>query len=470
MSNIKENKMGTMPVNLLLITMTLPMMASMLVQALYNIVDSMFVAKISEEALTALSLAFPVQNLMIGVATGTGVGMNALLSRSLGEKDYDRVNKAAGNGILLVLLASVLFILFGIFGSRLFFSVQTDDAKIIEYGVQYVLICCVGSPFLYLGITFERLMQSTGKTVLSMITQGIGAITNIILDPIFIFKDPLKELGINLGFNTEFGLGLGVIGAALATVAGQVVATIVGFTLNQSFNKEVRISLKSLRLHGETVGRIYSVGIPSIIMMAIGSVMNFALNKMLISFFSTTAAAVLGAYYKIQSFAFMPIFGMNNGVVPIIAYNYGAGKRSRIMKSIKLAVFYATCIMLIAVAVFQIFPEQLLTMFSASEEMIKIGVPAFRIISLHYILAGFCIAIGSVFQAFGKGVLSMIVSICRQMVVLLPAALILALIFPDNINAFWFCFITAEVVSATVSLICFKSIHKNLISKIPDNV
>lgn len=453
MSNFKENKMGTMPVNRLLITMTLPMMASMLIQALYNIVDSMFVAQINEEALTALSLAFPVQNLMIGVATGTGVGMNAMLSRALGEKDNDRVNKAASNGVLLVLMASVLFILFGIFGSRMFFESQTDDKLIIEYGVQYVTIVTLGSPFLYLSIISERLMQATGKTVLSMYTQGIGAITNIILDPIFIFV-----------------LGWDVIGAATATIVGQLASAVFGIVINQKLNGEVRLDIRRMRLHGDTVKRIYSVGIPSIIMVGIGSVMNYMLNSMLITFFSTTAAAVLGAYYKIQSFAFMPIFGMNNGVVPIIAYNYGAGKRSRIKKAIMLSVLYATAIMLVAVAVFQLLPEQLLYMFNASDDMIRIGVPAFRIISIHYLLAGFCIAIGSVFQAFGKGVLSMVVSICRQLVVLIPAAYALALLFPDNINMFWLCFLIAEVMSAAVSIICFGHIRRSIIRHIPDNV
>lgn len=452
MSNIRENKMGVMPVNRLLITMSLPMMASMLVQALYNIVDSMFVAQINEAALTALSLAFPVQNLMIGVATGTGVGMNALLSKSLGEKDRDRADKAAANGVLSVLTASIIFILFGIFGSRLFFSLQTDNSLIIDYGVQYLTIVCAGSPFLYLSIISERLMQATGKTTLSMYTQGIGAITNIILDPIFIFV-----------------FGWDVIGAAFATIMGQIASAVVGLVFNQKFNPEAKLDRRKLRFHGDTVKRIYSVGIPSIIMMAIGSVMNFALNKMLITFFNTTAAAVLGVYYKIQSFAFMPIFGMNNGVVPIIAYNYGAGKRSRIRKCIKLSVVYATAIMLVAIAVFQFFPEQLLYMFKASDEMLKIGIPAFRIISLHYFIAGFCIAIGSIFQAFGKGVLSMIVSICRQMVVLIPAAFVLAKLFPDNINMFWFCFIIAEIVSGTVSVICYGHINKTIIKNIPDN-
>ncbi len=452
MSNIKENKMGVMPVNKLLITMSLPMMASMLIQALYNIIDSIFVAQISEEAITALSLAFPVQNLMIGVATGTGVGMNALLSRSLGEKDTKRVNRAATNGVVLAALSSLLFVLFGIFGSRIFFEVQTDNADIIKYGTQYISICTIGSVFLYISIIFERLMQATGKTVLSMYTQGIGAIINIVLDPILIF-----------------GCNLDVIGAALATVIGQMVSCCTAILLNYKFNPEIHLNFKGFRLHGETVKRIYSVGVPSMLMMGIGSVMNFSLNKILIDFFSTTAAAVLGIYYKIQSFAFMPLFGMNNGVVPIIAYNFGAGKRSRITKCIKLAVVYATGIMLIAVAVFQRWPEELLLMFNASKDMLEIGIPAFKIISLHYIFAGFCIVMGTVFQAFGKGMLSLVVSICRQLVVLLPVAYLLAKLFADNVNVFWFCFPIAEVMSLIVSAICFVYVYKKTIKPTPDN-
>ena len=452
MSNLNENKMGVMPVNKLLISMSLPMMASMLIQALYNIVDSMFVAQISEEAITALSLAFPVQNLMIGVATGTGVGMNALLSRSLGEKDTKRVNQAATNGVALALLSSILFVLFGIFGSHIFFAVQTDNADIIKYGTQYISICTVGSVFLYVSIIFERLMQATGRTIFSMYTQGIGAITNIILDPILIF-----------------GFKMDVIGAAVATVSGQVVSCALGIFLNYKFNPEIRLNFKGFRLHGETVKRIYSVGVPSMLMMGIGSVMNFSLNKILIDFFSTTAAAVLGIYYKIQSFAFMPLFGMNNGIVPIIAYNYGAGKRKRITKCIKLSVLYATAIMLIAVAVFQLFPEQLLLMFNASKDMLSIGEPAFRIISLHYLFAGFCIVMGTVFQAFGKGMLSLIVSICRQLVVLLPVAFLLAYFFKNNINIFWLCFPIAEVMSLTVSAICFVYVYKKIIKFVPNN-
>ncbi len=452
MSNLKENKMGVMPVNKLLITMSLPMMASMLIQALYNVVDSVFVAKIGEEAITALSLAFPVQNLMIGVATGTGVGMNSLLSRSLGEKDAKRVNQAATNGVVLAVISSIFFVLFGVFGSRAFFAIQTDNALIVEYGTQYISICTIGSVFLYISIIFERLMQATGKTIYSMYTQGIGAITNIVLDPILIFV-----------------FDLDVIGAALATVIGQMLSCVAGIILNYKFNPEISLNFKGFKFHGETVKRIYSVGVPSMLMMGIGSVMNFSLNKILIDFFSTTAAAVLGIYYKIQSFAFMPLFGMNNGVVPIIAYNYGAGKRKRITKCIRLAVTYATCIMLVAVAVFQILPKELLLMFEASDHMLSIGIPAFRIISIHYIFAGFCIVMGTVFQAFGKGMLSLIVSICRQMLVLLPVAYLLAVLFTDNINVFWLCFPIAEVMSLVVSAICYVFVYKKTIKQIPNN-
>ncbi len=440
-----------MPVNKLLITMSLPMMASMLIQALYNIVDSMFVAAISEDALTALSLAFPVQNLLIGVATGTGVGMNALLSKCLGEKNFDRANKAARNGVFLVVLSSIAFMLFGIFGSRFFFEIQTDNAAIIEYGAQYISICTIASVFCFLSIIFERLMQATGRTVLSMYTQGVGAIVNIILDPIFIFV-----------FDME------VVGAALATIIGQACSCLTGFILNQKFNPEVHLSFKGFRPHGDTIKRIYSVGVPSMIMVGIGSVTNFTLNNLLIRYFSTTAAAILGAYYKLQSFCFMPLFGMNNGVIPIIAFNYGAGKRSRIIKCIKCSVFYAILIMFTAMAVFQIIPTQLLYLFDASEHMLQIGIPAFRIISTHYALAGFCIAVGSIFQAFGKGLLSMFVSLCRQVLVLIPAAFLLAH-FTRNVNLFWLCFPIAEVVSATVSAICLVYVYRNIIKKIPDN-
>ncbi len=450
---LTENKMGVMPVGKLLITMSLPMVISMLVQAAYNIVDSIFVAAINEDALTALSLAFPIQNLLIGVATGTGVGMNALLSKALGEKDYEKVNKIASNGVFLAFVGYLLFLVLGIFGSRFFFEIQTDNPQIIQYGTSYVSICSICSLFVFIQIIFERLMQSTGRTLYSMYTQGAGAIVNIILDPILIF-----------GY---FGLPkMGVAGAALATVIGQLVSAIMGIVLNQKFNPDVRLNLKGFRPNIKIIGKIYSIGFPSIVMMGIGSIMNFGLNKILIAF-STTATAVLGVYYKIQSFAFMPLFGMNNGVIPIVAYNYGAGKRSRLLKCVKYSVILAESILFVAILVFQFLPVQLLSVFNASEHMISMGIHAFRIISLSYAFAGICIALGAVFQALGKSLLSMIVSICRQLVVLLPAAWLLSL--SGNVNLVWWSFPIAEIASLTVSLISFVYLYKKIIKNIPDN-
>lgn len=448
-----ENKMGVMPVGKLLVTMSLPMIISMLVQAAYNIIDSIFVAAINEDALTALSLAFPVQNLLIGVATGTGVGVNALLSKALGEKNYEKVNNIATNGVFLAFVGYFLFLIFGIFGSRFFFTIQTDNPQIIEYGTSYVSICCICSLFVFLQIIFERLMQSTGRTLYSMFTQGAGAIVNIILDPILIF-------GL-------FGLPrLEVTGAALATVIGQFVSAIMGVILNTKFNPDVKVRRKGFKPSIKIIGKIYSIGFPSIVMVGIGSIMNFGLNKILIAF-STTATAVLGVYYKIQSFAFMPLFGMNNGVIPIVAYNYGAGKRSRLLRCVKYSVILAESILFIAILVFQFLPVQLLTAFNASEHMISMGIHAFRIISLSYAFAGICIALGAVFQALGKSILSMTVSICRQLVVLLPAAWLLSL--SGNVNLVWWSFPIAEIASLSVSLISFVYIYKKIIKNIPDN-
>lgn len=448
-----ENKMGVMPVGKLLVTMSLPMIISMLVQAAYNIIDSIFVAAINEDALTALSLAFPVQNLLIGVATGTGVGVNALLSKALGEKNYEKVNNIASNGVFLAFVGYFLFLIFGVFGSRFFFTIQTDNPQIIEYGTSYVSICCICSLFVFLQIIFERLMQSTGRTLYSMFTQGAGAIVNIILDPILIF-------GL-------FGLPrLEVTGAALATVIGQFVSAIMGVILNTKFNPDVKVRRKGFKPSIKIIGKIYSIGFPSIVMVGIGSIMNFGLNKILIAF-STTATAVLGVYYKIQSFAFMPLFGMNNGVIPIVAYNYGAGKRSRLLRCVKYSVILAESILFIAILVFQFLPVQLLTAFNASEHMISMGIHAFRIISLSYAFAGICIALGAVFQALGKSILSMTVSICRQLVVLLPAAWLLSL--SGNVNLVWWSFPIAEIASLTVSLISFVYIYKKIIKNIPDN-
>lgn len=449
--------MGVMPVNKLLLNMSLPMMVSMLVQALYNIVDSIFVSRINEEALTAVSLAFPVQTLMIAVAGGTSVGINALLSRALGEKNKERVNQVATNGAFLAVVGYVLFLLFGLFGTHAFFASQTDATvsgqQILVYGEQYMRICCICSIGIFTQCTFEKLLQSTGKTLLTMVTQGVGAIINIILDPILIFG--------YFGFPR-----MEVAGAALATVIGQCVAGILAVVLNQKRNHEVRISFRKSPISPKIIGEIYKVGVPSIVMQAIGSVMTYGMNRILMSF-SATAAAVFGVYFKLQSFIFMPVFGLNNGLVPIIAYNYGAGKRSRMIKTIKLSIAYAVGLMLIGFTLFQTIPGPLLKLFEASTDMLQIGIPALRIISYSFILAGFCIVVGSVFQALGKAMYSMFVSIARQLLVLLPAAYILAKVF--GLEAVWLAFPIAELMSVTVSAICFVHIYRTIISKVADN-
>ncbi len=447
MDNTKENKMGYMPENKLLISMAVPMMISMLVQALYNVVDSIFVARISEDALTAVSLAFPVQNLMIAIGAGTGVGINALLSKSLGEKNQKLANKAAHNGILLMLFSAIACAFFGIFGSRWFFTTQTEDLVLIEYGEQYLSVVMVFSFGLFGQFITERLLQATGRTIYSMYTQGLGAIINIILDPILIF-------GL-LGFPA-----MGITGAALATVIGQVIAAVFGFWLNIKKNPDIQLSLKGLVPNGGAIKKIYSVGVPSIIMGSIGSVMTYGMNLILMGF-SSTAAAVFGVYFKLQSFIFMPVFGLNNGMVPIIAYNYGARKKERIMKTFKLSVAYAVGIMTVGFLIMQIFPAQLFMLFEASEEMLAIGVPALRIISISFMFAGYCIITGSMFQALGNGFLSMINSIARQLVVLLPVAYLLSL--TGNLNLIWLAFPIAEIMSLTLSSIFLYRIYKQVI-------
>lgn len=438
-----ENKMGIMPENKLLLSMSIPVMISMLVQALYNIVDSIFVAQINENALTAVSLAFPVQNLMVAFGAGTGVGINALLSRSLGEKNFENANKAADNGIFLAFLNFILFALLGIFGSEFFFKTQTDIPEIIEYGKSYLSICLLLSFGAFGQITFERLLQSTGKTIYTMITQSTGAIINIIFDPIFIFG--------------WFGFPkMGVAGAAIATVMGQICAMLLALYFNVKKNHEIKISFKGFRPDAGIIKKIYAVGIPSIIMLSIGSVMTYGMNRILISF-TSTATAVFGVYFKLQSFIFMPIFGLNNGMVPIISYNFGARKRERIIKTIKLAVTYAVCIMLIGFGVFQLLPDKLLLVFNASDEMLSIGVSALKTISFSFLFAGFCIVAGSVFQALGNGILSLTVSVVRQLVVLLPAAFLLSL--TGDVNAVWWSFPIAEIASVTFSSIFMRYVY-----------
>ncbi len=441
----QENKMGVMPVNKLLLSMSLPIMISMLVQALYNIVDSIFVAKISENALTAVSLAFPIQSLMIATATGTGVGVNAILSKSLGEKNFEKANKTAANGVFLAVLSYLLFVVVGIAATVPFYQSQTGDEEILGYGIQYLTIVCVASIGIFAQIIFERLLQSTGKTIYTMITQGTGAVINIILDPILIF-------GL-------FGMPeRGGAGAAAATVIGQVIAGIMGCIINEKVNREIKVEWRGFRPDMEIIGGIYKVGIPSIIMQAIGSLMTYGMNLILISF-TSTATAVFGVYFKLQSFIFMPVFGLNNGMVPIIAYNYGAGKRNRLIQTIKLSIAYAMALMVVGFLVFQFCPHILLQWFDASETMMGIGIPALRTISFSFLLAGFCIICGSVFQAFGNGVYSMVVSIARQLVVLLPAAYLLARL--GNVNYVWWAFPIAELMSlALSSYFLFRIYHK----------
>lgn len=438
----QENKMGIMPIPKLLITMSLPMIASMLVQALYNIVDSMFVAQLNENALTAVSLAFPIQNLMIAVAAGTGVGINALLSRSLGEKQFDTANTIARNGILLGILSSLVFAIAGIFGSRFFFEMQTKDAQIIEYGTQYMSVITIASIGIFMQITFERLMQSTGKTIFNMITQGLGAIINIILDPILIFG--------------WFGLpAMGVTGAAVATVIGQIIAAMLGIFFNWKYNKEIHVTFKGFRPSGKTIGNIYKIGVPSIIMQSIGSLTTFGMNNILLMF-SSTAATVFGVYFKLQSFIFMPVFGLTNGMIPIVAYNYGARNKKRIYQTMKLSTVIAVSIMFVGVVIFQTVPKTLLGLFEASDHMLAIGVPALRIISLSFVFAGFCIICSSVFQALGNGVYSMLMSFARQIVVILPVAFIFAKLI--GLDAVWFSYPIAEVVSVIICIFLLKRI------------
>ncbi|MBQ4517779.1 MAG: MATE family efflux transporter [Clostridia bacterium] len=447
-NSIQENKMGVMPVNTLLLSMSLPMMISMLVQALYNIVDSVFVSRISEDALTAVSLAFPVQNLMIAAATGTGVGINALLSRSLGEKNYKNANAAARNGIFVFFITYLLFAIFGLTASKLFFTSQTDNPYILSSGADYLFIVCTFGIGLFGQIVFERLLQSTGKALYSMITQSVGAIVNIILDPIMIF-------GL-------FGCPrLEVAGAAIATVIGQFCALLLGLYFNLKLNKEISISFKGFKPSGKIIKRIYSVGAPSIIMQSIASVMTFGLNQILLAF-SSTATAVFGVYFKLQSFIFMPVFGLNNGMVPIIAYNFGAKKRERMVKTMKLSILYAMSIMLFGMLILQIFPKQLLLFFDASEAMISIGTVALRLISLSFLFAGFCIISTSVFQAVGNGLWGMIISIVRQLFVLLPVAYLLSK--TGNLNLVWLAFPIAECFSLVLCLFYLRKLYKTVLS------
>ena len=458
---LKENKMGVMPIKKLVITMSVPMMVSMLVQALYNVVDSIFVSKVCEDALTAVSLAFPAQNLMIGVATGTGVGINALLSRYLGAKKQENANTVAANGILLCFFGGAVFLLFGLFGTKLFFSTQVStDSPIFTYGVDYLSVVCMLSLGLFGQVTMERLMQATGKTTLSMITQLAGAITNIILDPIFIFNKGDIVFG---NFAMPFGFGMEAKGAAVATVIGQFVAFAMGLVLQLRCNREIRISFRKFRPDFRLILEIYKIGVPSILMVGIGSFMTFCLNKILLAF-TSTAAAVFGVYFKLQSFVFMPVFGLNNGVIPIIAFNYGARNRERIIRTVRFSCVIAVSVMAFGTLLMWLMPETMLRLFDASEDMMAIGVPALKIISTSFILAGVSINLGAVFMAFGKSYFSTVVSFARQIVVLLPAAYLLSK--TGDVTKVWFAFPIAEFMSLIVTLVSFAFVYKTIIAKL----
>ena len=440
----KENKMGVMPIPKLLISMSLPMIFSMLIQALYNVVDSMFVAQLSEDALTAVSLTFPVQNLIIAISVGTGVGINALLSRNLGEHRFEEANAVARNGIFITWISSIIFAIIGVLSSRLFFTTQTDNQTIIKYGTTYMFIITLFSIGCFMQITLERLLQATGKTIYNMITQGTGAVINIILDPILIF-------GL-FGFPR-----LEVAGAAIATITGQFVAVSMSLYFNCKKNTEIHLKIKGFRPCGHTIKEIYKIGVPSIIMQSIGSVMTFGMNKILLQF-SSTATAVFGIYFKLQSFIFMPVFGLTNGMVPIVAYNYGARNKERIYHTRKLAIFIAISIMTAGFLMLQFLPEQLLNCFDASENMLKIGIPALRIISISFPFAGYCIVCSATFQALGNGVYSLITSAARQLLVILPVAYIFGQLF--GLDTVWWSFPIAELVSVFLSVILIRRIFR----------
>ena len=447
---LAENKMGVMPIGKLLFNMAMPMIISMLVQALYNVVDSIYVSRISESAVTALSLAFPIQNIQIGCAVGIGVGVNALLSKSLGEKNQEMANKTAGNGIFLALVCTVIFMLVGWFGVRPYYEMQGTSQEVTEGGIIYSRICCVWTLGIYFSILMERLLQATGRTFHTMITQSLGAITNIVLDPVFIFG--------------WFGVpAMGIAGAAVATVIGQWASAILALIFNLIYNPDVKLGLKYVKPEGKVIKPILAVGVPSAIMNGIGSITNFSMNQILLGFRNVgeTAAGVFGIYFKLQSFFFMPLFGLNNAAISTIAYNYGARKPERIMKTLKLAGAAALSFMLCGMLVFQLAPQVLMGMFNPSESFLAIGCNALPIISIHFPIAAFCIIMISSFQALGNGIYSSIVSLCRQIVALLPAAYLLSL--SGNVDRVWWCFPIAEVVSVIVCALFFLKIYRRKI-------
>ena len=461
-SPLRENKMATMPIGRLLINMAVPMIISMLVQAFYNIVDSVYISQYSEKAVTALGLAFPVQNVQIGCAIGIGVGVNSMLSKSLGEGNRDKANFVAGNGIFLALLFSTAVMLFGIFGTKFYYGVQTEDAEILNSGIAYTSICCIFTMGIYFEVLFERMLQATGRTLHTMITQGVGALTNILLDPVFIFG--VEWLNIP---------AMGAAGAAIATVIGQWSAAVLALILNVKCNPDVQLRLRNIRPRGDIIRPVLSIGVPSMIMNSISSVMNFSINQILMGFeavtvgVGTTATAVFSIYYKLQSFFFMPLFGLNNATISVVAFNYGARDPKRIVKALKYAVCGALGFMLTGMLTFELLPGALLSIFSLSGEFMVIGKTALRIIAIHFPIAAVCIALGASFQALGNGIYSTITSLCRQLLALLPAAWLLSL--TGNVHMVWWAFPIAELVSLLVTMICFTRIYKRKIKPLYQN-
>ena len=449
---LRENKMGVMPIGKLLANMAVPMILSMLVQALYNVVDSIYISRFSESAVTALGLAFPVQNVQIGFSVGIGVGVNSLLSKSLGEGNRERADRAAGNGIFLALIASVIFILFGFFGTRPYYEMQGASAEIVESGIAYTRICCIFTLGIYFEVLFERMLQATGRTLHTMVTQGVGAVVNIVLDPVFIFG--VDALGIP---------AMGAAGAAIATVLGQWIAATLALIFNLKLNPDVHLSLKNILPKADVIRPILTVGVPSMIMNSVSSVMNFSMNQILLGFpvVGEIATGVFSIYYKLQSFFFMPLFGLNNATISIVAFNYGARNPKRITKTLKIACGTALCFMLLGLLAFTLIPETLLGIFKLSNTFVALGKEALRIISLHFPIAAICIALGASFQALGNGMYSTITSLCRQMIALLPAAYLLSL--SGDVNLVWWAFPIAELVSLAATTFFFVRIYRKKI-------
>lgn len=450
--NLRENKMGTMPIGKLLANMAVPMILSMLVQALYNVIDSIYISRYSESAVTALGLAFPVQNVQIGLAVGIGVGVNSLLSKSLGEGNREKANRTAGNGIFLALIATALFMVFGFFGVKPYYEMQGASQQIVESGIAYTSICCIFTMGIYFEILFERMLQATGRTLHTMITQGVGAVVNIALDPVFIFG--AEALGIP---------AMGAAGAAIATVLGQWMAAILALIFNWKLNPDVQLSMRNILPKGDVIRPILTVGVPSMIMNSVSSVMNFSMNQILLGFETVgeIATGVFSIYYKLQSFFFMPLFGLNNATISIVAYNYGARDPKRIVKTLKIACGTALSFMVLGCLAFVLIPQVLLGIFELSPTFVELGKTALRIIGLHYPMAAICIALGASFQALGNGIYSTITSLCRQMLALLPVAYFLSL--SGDVNMVWWAFPIAELVSLAATTFFFNRIYRQKI-------